>query len=322
MLFEALSGEMYKSTYGTPLREIRPELPAWLEVAVSKLLKELPGRLPEDERDPTKRYRLVGSVRRDLLVGWDAEKAERRRHERIDAELEIAEALLGCSWELALARLKLLDDQLLSDIEEEKRVLLTASVEERLLSISVERASAGAARLVDPSHAIAAVDQFSREIPDLPGLEALRQELGQLSEDYRLQQDAFARIREAKQIGETDPEGVIEALKPLHADRILAVLPAGGPRYVRRRWIVKREVFCSSARGQKWLSSWIDDATSQLASGDLEAAQRSLAVLSIRVPDFPGLAEKTVEVRARGRAEGEAGAAAKICLPRRSNPPS
>ena len=87
---------------------------------------------------------------------------------------------------------------------------------------------------------------------------------------------------------------MIEALKPLHADRILAVLPAA--ERVRCRAGSPSERSFARARRQKWLSSWIDDATSQLASGDLEAAQRSLAECSASSPPiFPDWRRKQLK---------------------------
>ena len=57
VLFEALSGEVYKTVYGARLRELRPDAPEWLEEAIARMVLEAPGRLPADEADGSKRYR-------------------------------------------------------------------------------------------------------------------------------------------------------------------------------------------------------------------------------------------------------------------------
>ncbi len=72
VLFEALTGKVYKSVYGADLRDLRPDAPAWLAAVVARALREAPGRQAADEADPLKRYRRAGQMRADLAAGAHA----------------------------------------------------------------------------------------------------------------------------------------------------------------------------------------------------------------------------------------------------------
>ena len=75
VLFESLTGVPYKKNYGTRVHDHLPEIPVWLDQIVARALAETPGRLPDDDRDNSKRYRLASLMRRNLEQ--DAEYADR-----------------------------------------------------------------------------------------------------------------------------------------------------------------------------------------------------------------------------------------------------
>ncbi len=66
VLFEALTGVAYKNVYGSRVRDHRPDVPAWLDAVIARALAETPGRVPEDGRDTTKRYRRAEDLLRAL----------------------------------------------------------------------------------------------------------------------------------------------------------------------------------------------------------------------------------------------------------------
>ena len=69
VLFEALTGKPYKLDYGASVSAHRSGVPNWLVRIIARMLREQPGRVPEDDSDPKKRYRLASQVRVALEVG-------------------------------------------------------------------------------------------------------------------------------------------------------------------------------------------------------------------------------------------------------------
>ena len=96
VLFEALTGKLYKANYGTRLREHRPEIPLWLDEIVERALAETPARRPEDDKDRTKRYRLPALLLADLQAEQArqlaAQQAAAARTEQMAREKMAAEA--------------------------------------------------------------------------------------------------------------------------------------------------------------------------------------------------------------------------------------
>jgi len=86
VLFEALTGKHYKKVYGTRVRDHRSDIPVWLEDIVARALVEAPGRVPDDDRVTTKRYRQADIMRRALEHGWQAEKEKQKEAQRIAQE--------------------------------------------------------------------------------------------------------------------------------------------------------------------------------------------------------------------------------------------
>ena len=67
VLFEALTGKPYKSVYGTRARTLRRSVPVWLDEIVAQALAEDPGRVPDDDANPKKRYREARLMRTALI---------------------------------------------------------------------------------------------------------------------------------------------------------------------------------------------------------------------------------------------------------------
>jgi len=87
VLFEALTGKLYKKVYGTHVRDHRADIPLWLDDIVARALAEAPGRVPDDDREPTKRYRKADILRDALERGWQ-EELHRREEEQKHREAE------------------------------------------------------------------------------------------------------------------------------------------------------------------------------------------------------------------------------------------
>jgi serine/threonine protein kinase len=91
VLFEGLTGKPYKTVYGAHVREHRPEIPIWLDEIVGRALEETPGKLPQEDGDQTKRYRLASLMHADLERGWHKEVAgqeQEREQEREHREAQ------------------------------------------------------------------------------------------------------------------------------------------------------------------------------------------------------------------------------------------
>jgi serine/threonine protein kinase len=87
VLFEALTGKRYEKVYGTRLRDHRADIPVWLEDIVARALAETQGSVPDDDRDPKKRFRQADIMRRALERGWQ-EELHRREEEQKHREAE------------------------------------------------------------------------------------------------------------------------------------------------------------------------------------------------------------------------------------------
>lgn len=79
VLFEALTGQPYKTVYGTHVRDYRLEIPAWLDEIVKQALAETPGRLPEDDHNGARRYRLASLMQAALEKGCQEELVTREK---------------------------------------------------------------------------------------------------------------------------------------------------------------------------------------------------------------------------------------------------
>ena len=88
VLFEALTGKAYKSEYGSRTRKHRPDVPIWLDEIIARMLAEIPARAPEQDKDPSKRYRKTAFVQRALKQGWEREDAGGSPKETIREILE------------------------------------------------------------------------------------------------------------------------------------------------------------------------------------------------------------------------------------------
>lgn len=69
VLFQAFTGRVYRNVAGTLLRQLRPDLPAWLEAVLSRMLLETPGKTTADDQDPSKRYWSALQLLHDLEQG-------------------------------------------------------------------------------------------------------------------------------------------------------------------------------------------------------------------------------------------------------------
>ncbi len=94
VLFEALTGKAYKTVYGTWVREHRKDVPEWLDAIVARALAETPGRIPADDTDQTKRYRLAEQMKSDLGTDFAAFQEEERKTAEAKRQRKEAETAL------------------------------------------------------------------------------------------------------------------------------------------------------------------------------------------------------------------------------------
>ena len=80
VLFEALTGRLWKHAMAEmeDVRELRPEVPAGVAAALSRMLRDQPGRKRADSEDPTKRYVTMGAVHQALQEAQRAEEQQAR----------------------------------------------------------------------------------------------------------------------------------------------------------------------------------------------------------------------------------------------------
>ena len=105
VLFECLTGILYKHNYGGHIRDDRKDLPIWLDSIVERALAETPGKSPVDDGNNTKRYRTAQLMRADLERGWQEETA-RREAERVRRLEIVAEEERNRQWAEEQVRLK------------------------------------------------------------------------------------------------------------------------------------------------------------------------------------------------------------------------
>jgi formylglycine-generating enzyme required for sulfatase activity/serine/threonine protein kinase len=101
VMYEALSGAPYKTRHARPGRP----LPAWLEPLLARMLAEETQAERAETDDPTRRYRGVAQLHRELKQAWEQEK-QRRLEKRRTAE-DLAQARTRLESELAEARQQL-----------------------------------------------------------------------------------------------------------------------------------------------------------------------------------------------------------------------
>jgi len=81
VLFEMLTGQLWKHAMlkVEGARELRPELPAWLEEVLQRMLRREPAQEKADAADSSKRYLSMGAVREALEKGLGEGKWETAR---------------------------------------------------------------------------------------------------------------------------------------------------------------------------------------------------------------------------------------------------
>lgn len=90
VLFECLTGRAYKAAHvrGSRVREHRRAAPLWLDAVIARALAETPGRAPEDDTIPSRRYRSADLMRAEVERGWRALVARREEQAKLRREAE------------------------------------------------------------------------------------------------------------------------------------------------------------------------------------------------------------------------------------------
>ncbi|MDI7277758.1 MAG: serine/threonine-protein kinase, partial [Anaerolineae bacterium] len=100
VLFECLTGKTYKAANvrGSRVREHRRVTPVWLDAILARALAEVPGRTPEDDALPGRRYRTAEQMRADLERGWRALVVRREEQARRRKEAEGRRGRRALGW--------------------------------------------------------------------------------------------------------------------------------------------------------------------------------------------------------------------------------
>lgn len=201
VLFETLTGKRHAHEYGKRVRDLCPEVPEWFDTIVARALLDEPGRRPEDDSSPHKRYRLASIMRADIERGWQAEREKQEQEKRTE---QARMALLTQKFleaqreakqhtEVALAILKEIEvespqfhglaelraeceneiaEQIKRQEEEEKKRQELARLRAIRLAELFELAKELTAQ--DPNRALNVIKQIEQEAPQYPGLGDLR----------------------------------------------------------------------------------------------------------------------------------------------------
>ena len=122
VLFEALTGKLYKDYLGTRVRDHRKDIPDWLDVIVAKALEEMPGRIPADDREQSRRYRTSLIMQGDLEQGQKGERAKQEAERQRLAELAAAkDCTCQKAEEASWQDTELIRKEKTADVEEEQR---------------------------------------------------------------------------------------------------------------------------------------------------------------------------------------------------------
>jgi len=218
VLFEALSGDIYKLVYGTHVREHRPEIPGWLDIIIARSLLEQAGRTPEDDGNPNKRYRLIGLLKERLELGWQGEIARRQEEERLQELYAQVEEQISHDPNKALELIKQLYSQMepgiiLEPLDNLREKTIREQETRARLKAVFQQAESHIEK--DPARSLLLLSQIKSEKEDYPGLEGLRSRAVQVIQSRQRQAQLAGLFLKANRLVNENPGETLELVKQI-----------------------------------------------------------------------------------------------------------